>query len=150
MITIREMRMQDLEQVAAIEKKCFSEPWSLEGFASSLCSEYSFYLTVLWEERVIGYCGFLRSFEEADVTNVAVDENWRNQGIAERMLKALMEQGKAQGIERFTLEVRSSNQAALHLYKKLGFKSVGIRKNFYAKPTEDAVIMWTDFDRHFH
>ena len=137
------MQPEDLEQVAAIEKKCFSEPWSREGFASSLQSPDTLYLTAFFDGQVVGYCGLLRSFEEADITNVAVGEDWRNQGIAGMLLKELMEQGRQQGIERFTLEVRVSNQAAIHLYEKLGFESVGIRKRFYSKPVEDAMIMWT-------
>lgn len=137
------MQPEDLEQVAAIEKKCFSEPWSREGFASSLQSPDTLYLAAFREEQVVGYCGLLRSFEEADITNVAVGEGWRNQGIAGKLLKELMEQGRQQGIERFTLEVRVSNLAAIHLYEKLGFESVGIRKRFYSKPVEDAMIMWT-------
>ena len=143
MITIREMLPDDLVQVAEIEKQCFSEPWSREGFAASLKSTDTLYLTALEEEQVIGYCGLLRSFEEADITNVAVGEDRRNQGIAGRLLKKLMEQGHGLGIERFTLEVRVSNLAAIHLYESLGFEAAGIRRRFYSKPTEDALIMWT-------
>lgn len=137
------MKTEDLEQVTGIEKQCFSEPWSREGFASSLQLADTLYLTAVREEEILGYCGLLRSFEEADITNVAVREDCRNQGIAEAMLKELMHQGQESGIQRFTLEVRVGNKPAIHLYEKLGFESVGIRKNFYAKPTEDALIMWT-------
>ena len=143
MITIRKMLPDDLVQVAEIERQCFSEPWSREGFASSLASTDTLYLAALEEEQVIGYCGLLRSFEEADITNVAVREDRRNQGIAGRLLKKLMEQGHGLGIERFTLEVRVSNLVAIHLYESLGFEAAGIRRGFYSKPTEDALIMWT-------
>ncbi len=138
----RRMQPEDLEQVAVIEQQCFSEPWSREGFASSLRSPDTLYLTALEDGQVVGYCGLLRSFEEADITNVAVQEDHRNQGIAEGMLVELMRQGREWGIERFTLEVRISNQAAIHVYEKLGFTSVGVRRGFYSKPKEDAVIMW--------
>lgn len=141
---IREMCMQDLEQVAAIEKNTFSEPWSAEGFASSLVSKDTLYLVAEQEGKILGYCGYLQSFDEADITNVAVDAPYRNYGIAGQMLKQLMEQGRQNGIARFTLEVRVSNAAAIHLYEKLGFFSVGIRKRFYSKPVEDAMIMWTE------
>lgn len=143
MITIRKMCKEDLVQVAELEKKIFSEPWSQNGFADSLNSQDTLYLTAEKDGEVVGYCGLLRSFEEADITNVAVSEAWRGQGIAGRMLEELMLQGKQQGICRFTLEVRVSNAPAIHLYEKLGFASVGIRKRFYAKPVEDAMIMWT-------
>ena len=92
---------------------------------------------------MIGYCGLLRSFDEADVMNVAVAPDFRNRGVGRRMLQELMRRGTGRGIRRYTLEVRQSNDAAIHLYEKLGFASVGIRKNFYEKPTEAAVIMWT-------
>ncbi len=142
-IVIRAMHQEDLEQVAELEKSIFSEPWSREGFALSLASKDTLYFVAVCEERIVGYCGLLRSFEEADITNVAVDVSHRNQGIAEKMLSIMMQEGMERGIERFTLEVRSSNQAAIHLYERLGFGSVGVRKNFYSKPTEDALIMWT-------
>lgn len=142
-MTVRKMLPDDLVQVAEIEKQCFSEPWSKDGFASSLKSSDTLYLAALEEEQVVGYCGLLRSFEEADITNVAVRADRRNQGIARKLLESLMEHGRSQGIERFTLEVRVSNQAAIHLYESLGFVSVGIRKKFYSRPTEDAMIMWT-------
>lgn len=142
-ITIRNMQEADLEQVARIERDTFSEPWSREGFRTSLVSSDTLYLVAVCGDQIAGYCGLLRSFEEADITNVAVDEKYRKKGIARRMLTSLMEEGKTQGILRYTLEVRKSNEAALHLYETLGFENVGIRKGFYAKPLEDAVIMWT-------
>ena len=95
-------------------------------------------------DSMIAYCGFLQSFDEADITNVAVREEYRAQGVGRAMLEALMEGGKERGISRFTLEVRVSNIPALHLYESLGFVSAGIRKNFYDLPKEDAVIMWKE------
>ena len=72
-IVIRAMHQEDLEQVAELEKSIFSEPWSREGFALSLASKDTLYFVAVCEERIVGYCGLLRSFEEADITNVAVD-----------------------------------------------------------------------------
>ena len=151
MTEIRCMQPEDLDQVAEIEKTCFSEPWSREGFASSLRLPDTLYLAAEEEKQIVGYCGLLRSFEEADITNVAVREDCRNRGIAGKMLRELMRLGRESGIERFTLEVRVSNLSAIHLYEQLGFEAADVRKNFYAKPTEDALIMWTETpDRHFH
>ena len=118
-------------------------PWSENGFLCSLRSPDALYLTVRQGGKLLGYCGFLQSFDEADVMNVAVAPDFRGRGIAGQMLRELMERGRARGILRYTLEVRQSNAAAIHLYEKLGFVSVGIRKNFYEKPIESAVIMWT-------
>lgn len=140
---IRKMKEADIEAVAGIERQIFSMPWSEQGFRSSLNSEDTLYLVVDNEDQILGYCGFLQSFDEADITNVAVAPEMRNSGIGFAMLTELMQQGRARGIECYTLEVRAGNAAAIHLYEKLGFESVGIRKNFYDKPKEDAVIMWT-------
>lgn len=140
---ILQMRAEDIKEVAKLEAKLFSLPWSEKGFLDSLCSEYTIYLVVKKEGRIVGYCGLVRSFDEADITNVAVDPGEQNQGIGYAMLSKLMELGRQAGICRFTLEVRAGNASALHLYQKLGFESVGIRRRFYEKPVEDAVIMWT-------
>lgn len=143
-IQIDHMQKKDAAEVAAIEKQIFSMPWSENGFLTSLQSEDTLYLVARRQNRIVGYCGLLQSFEEADITNVAVAPKERGRGIAFAMLTSLMTLGKERGIERFTLEVRSGNAAAIHLYEKLGFASVGVRKNFYDKPKEDAVIMWTE------
>ena len=140
---IEKMRPEHIKEVAEIERRIFTLPWSEQGFLSSLQSEDTLYLVVRKEGRVAGYCGLLQSFDEADITNVAVAEEARGAGIGFAMLSELMRLGKERGIARYTLEVRASNAAALHLYEKLGFQSAGIRKNFYDRPKEDAVIMWT-------
>lgn len=144
MIIVREMQPSDLEQVAKIEKEIFSEPWSRDGFEASLQSKDTLYLTALEGERVAGYCGLLRSFEEADITNMAVAAGYRSRGIGREMLQTLMEKGREAGILRFTLEVRVSNWPAIHLYETLGFEAAGVRKHFYRKPEEDALIMWSE------
>ena len=79
---------------------------------------------------------------DADITNVMVREDHRRAGIAEEMLKELMERSKEIGARNFTLEVRASNLPAIRLYEKLGFKSEGVRPGFYEHPKEDAVIYW--------
>lgn len=142
MLEIRLMEMNDLEKVAAIEGSLFSQPWSLKGFQDSLNSPDTIYLTALWDGEVVGYCGLLKSFEEADITNVAVAKEFQGRGIAFAMLSLLLKAGNEKGISDFTLEVRVSNASAIHVYEKLGFVNEGIRKNFYEKPKEDAMIMW--------
>lgn len=141
---IEKMQPEDIKEVAGIERRIFTLPWSEQGFLSSLQSEDTLYLVVRKEGQIAGYCGLLQSFDEADITNVAVAEEARNEGLGFAMLSELMRLGKERGIARYTLEVRASNAAAIHLYEKLGFQSVGIRKNFYDQPKEDAVIMWTE------
>lgn len=141
-VEIREMCQADLEEVAALEQTIFSMPWSQKGFDAAIRQDAALYLTARLDGKLAGYCGLLQSFDEADITNVAVAPQFRNQGVAHAMLTQLMRNGKDRGIENFTLEVRAGNEAALHLYEKLGFERVGVRRNFYEKPQEDAVIMW--------
>lgn len=142
MLEIRRMTKEDLPEVAEIEADIFTMPWSAKGFGDAIENPYTLYLVALEDGKIAGYCGLWQSFEEADITNVAVREECRGRHTGTMMLDRLMELGKEQGITRFTLEVRSSNSAAVRLYEKLGFSSVGIRKRFYEKPVEDAVIMW--------
>ncbi len=138
------MRVEDIEEVAEIEKAVFSMPWSKEAFEDTIQKDMTIYIVAKKQGKVAGYCGLWISFDEADIMNVAVDAKYRRQGIAQQMLLFLMEQAKEKGVEKFTLEVRESNQSAINLYEKLGFKSVGLRKNFYSKPTENANIMWKE------
>lgn len=142
-IEIREMLMEDVPQVASLERRIFSLPWSEKSFAGSLVSGDTGYYTAWVDGALAGYCGYLRSFCEADITNVAVAMEYRNRGVGYAMLCAMMEEGRKKGIERYTLEVRVSNTAAISLYEKLGFERAGIRPGFYDRPKEDALIMWT-------
>lgn len=143
MITeIRSMRFSDLEAVVQIEEKLFSQPWSRQGFLDSLQADNTIYLVALADDTVAGYCGLLQVLDEADITNVAVDEAFQRRGIARALLQELFTQAQKRGVTALTLEVRKSNVSALSLYESLGFENCGIRRNFYEKPTEDAVIMW--------
>jgi len=142
MLEVRNMTRKDLEAVSILEKETFSIPWTKDGFEEALARADTLYLVAVMNSRLVGYCGFLHVLNEAYITNVAVEKNYRNLGVAERMLENLIKLGKQQGISAFTLEVRKSNKPAIRLYEKSGFVSAGIRKNFYEKPTEDAVIMW--------
>jgi len=141
-IEIRELRAEDAEELAGIESEAFSMPWTKRDFEELLSRSYCFYLVALADGRVAGCCGYTDSYGEADIDNVVVAEGFRNQGIAQKMLEKLIARGEAAGISAFTLEVRVSNAAAIHIYEKFGFRSVGIRPGFYEKPIEDAMIMW--------
>lgn len=140
---ISEMQPQDVREVALLEKEIFTMPWSENGFLTSLQSEDTLYLVVRRKHELIGYCGFLQSFDEADITNVAVSPAYRGKGVGYAMLAELMRRGRERGVARYTLEVRTGNVSAIRLYHRLGFEDAGIRKNFYEKPREDALIMWT-------
>lgn len=142
-INIRRMNREDVPAAAALERQCFSEPWSENAYLSALANENALYLVAESADgSIAGMCGLLDILGEGDISNVAVREDFRKKGIAERMLSELMKQGRERGISEFTLEVRASNEAAIRLYEKFGFVCEGCRKNFYEKPKEDALILW--------
>jgi len=139
---IRKMAEADLDEVCKIEEETFSDPWSRTSFLEAMSDENNNYIVAIIEGEVAGYCGYYGVCGEGYIYNVAVKQVFRRQGIGYRMLKELITQAEDRGITSLTLEVRKSNYPAINLYKKLGFKEAGIRKDFYTKPTEDAVIMW--------
>lgn len=141
-LEIRKLQEDDIEALAKIESEAFSMPWSKQDFKDLMGHGYCFYLVALADGKVAGGCGYTQSFEEATIDNVVVDANYCGCGIAQAMLRELIAQGEAAGVEAFTLEVRVSNDKAIHIYEKFGFKSEGIRPGFYEKPAEDAMIMW--------
>ncbi|MCD7738741.1 MAG: ribosomal protein S18-alanine N-acetyltransferase [Lachnospiraceae bacterium] len=139
---IRLMTPEDVPAVAAIEAASFSEPWSEKAFLEMLEREDTLYLTAVSDGQVVGMCGLLIGPYEAEVFNVAVSPRMRGKGIAGEMFAELLHRGRERGAEDFTLEVRASNQAAIHLYEKNGFVTEGVRPHFYSNPEEDALIMW--------
>ncbi len=141
-IEIRKLREEDIEPLSRIESESFSMPWSPKDFRDLLTRDYCIYLVALADGEVIGCCGMTNLCQEGNIDNVVVAERFRNRGVACAMLKELIAMGEEAGITAFTLEVRVSNAAAIHLYEKLGFVSEGIRPRFYEKPVEDASIMW--------
>ena len=141
-IIIRNLQEQDVEPLAAIEAASFSMPWSAKDFHALLFRDYCLYMVAEVDGEVAGCAGLTNICNEGNIDNVVVAERFRGCGVAGRLLSELIASGEAQGIEAFTLEVRVSNVAAIHLYEKMGFVSEGIRPNFYERPTEDAMIMW--------
>lgn len=137
---VRRMTLEDIPRVVQIEEECFSVPWSKKGFEDSLKRTDTVFL-VCEEEQVIGYIGMYLSFEEGEITNVAVGCAHRNRGCATRLLCAAKEEAKAHNVEMLVLEVRVSNAPARLLYQNQGFEEIGIRRNFYEHPCEDAIIM---------
>lgn len=142
MLQIDDMRKEDLEQVSAMEAACFSMPWSKKSFEENLNRSDAVYVVARDGEKVLGYCGAYVILNEADINQVAVDPVHRKKGVGGKMLAALLEKLRKAGTDAVTLEVRKSNEAAIALYESMGFVTEGIRKNFYEKPVEDALIMW--------
>ena len=139
---IRKMQAEDLPQVAAIEQSLFGDPWSEKAFRDTLEQEEAdFIVAVSEQEEIIGYCGAYRALDEAEIVNVAIKKEYQNHGYGAEMVKALIEEEKKNGAAFFFLEVRPSNLSAHRCYKKLGFKTIGIRKDFYESPKENALVM---------
>ncbi len=143
-MTVRRMKEEDIPQVEKIEKENFSQPWSAQGFLDALHNKNTIYLSAEENEEILGYLGLWKSLEEADITNVAVKKEARRRGIAGSLLEEAKRLAGKDGVTALTLEVRSGNTAALRLYEKHGFHSVGVRPGFYDRPKEDAVIMWAE------
>lgn len=117
-------------------------PWHRESFQEMIEDKNACYLVALQQEEVVGACGLRNIVGDGEVTNVVTKKAYQNRGIGATLLNQLFSIGRTMGVEAYTLEVRVSNRPAIHLYQKLGFKEEGIRKNFYEKPREDALIMW--------
>ena len=141
MMTFTEMKQAHVAQVAELEKLCFADPWSEKSIASELGNIWSYWVVALDGERVVGYIGSQSSADETDVMNVAVHPDYRRRGIAESLIEVLIRELKNRGSHALMLEVRDSNEPAIALYEKLGFQQVGLRKNYYHKPKEDALIL---------
>lgn len=146
-MTITNMTSEHVSQVAELEKLCFgTEAWSEKSVASELTNRLSLWLVALDGERVSGYVGSQSVLGESDMMNVAVHPDYRRQGIAEKLCLALVEALKEKGNHCLTLEVRASNEPAKALYEKLGFIQVGLRKNYYRNPREDACILRKEWE----
>lgn len=141
MLRIRTMTKEDCAKTAELEKRIFSQPWSEQGFLDGIAGEQNIFLVAEENGEICGYVGMYRALDEGEITNVAVAPEKRNSGVGWRLMQALLEEAKRQGICQIVLEVRVSNAAAIHLYDKCGFKNCGVRKGFYAFPKEDALIM---------
>ena len=142
---IAKMQEQHVAQVAALEKLCFSDPWSEKSVAGELSNELALWLVALEGETVAGYIGSQTVMGESDMMNVAVHPDCRKQGIATGLIVGLVEELHRRGSHSLTLEVRASNDSAISLYRKLDFQEVGRRRNYYLNPREDALILRKDF-----
>ncbi|MDX9975041.1 MAG: ribosomal protein S18-alanine N-acetyltransferase [FCB group bacterium] len=137
---------EHLEAIMAIEVEAYPEPWTLRMFQDEIRMARSyFYVGFLGEELAV-YGGFWLVVDEAHITSVAVKDVYRGRGLGRKLMDHLLDEAEIIGATRATLEVRVSNQVARSLYVSLGFRPVGIRKGYYPKNNEDAVVMLKDFD----
>lgn len=142
MCTIREMAASDAGALARLDARCFSVPWSEQSFNDEAENPIAYYFVACaGDGEIIGYAGYWRVGDEADITNIAVAEHMRRRGIASELLERLIRLARGEGLALMTLEVRKSNAPARALYERFGFKALGERKSYYINPREDAVIM---------
>lgn len=135
-----------IEQVARLEAECFSNPWSLRSITFELTNPLSLWFVALCDDKVVGYVGSQSVLGEADMMNLAVSERFRRQKIGEDLVTALVDGLKQRSVKSLTLEVRVSNEPAIHLYEKLGFQQIGRRPKYYANPREDALILKKEWE----
>ena len=146
-VRIVPMNGDHLDEVAELERICFSVPWSRNMLAEELDNLLSAFLVALDDnDRVVGYAGLQVVLDEGYITNVAVRPECRRMGVASQLLQVFLNFAKANKLAFLTLEVRASNYDAIALYGSRGFRSVGRRKNYYEHPKEDAIIMTLEFD----
>ena len=140
------MQKDYLDEVIKVEEQAYGEHhWSKESFFNELNNQLAKYYCAFNEQgELVGYCGCWQIMEEAHITNVAVSPNFRRQNIGEALLIAIIKSCYKEMVKYLTLEVRVSNEPAIKLYEKYGFKSLGVRKGYYQDNNEDALIMWTE------
>ena len=135
------MRPEHIPGVAAIERACFSQPWSERVLEAEQGNPNAVFFVAVSGGRVLGYVGMHRVLDEGYIANVAVDEAFRRHGLAAALMDRMFLFARENRLGFITLEVREGNAQAIRFYQRFGFGEVGRRKNFYANPTEDAILM---------
>lgn len=138
---IRKMGLDDLDDVMRLEPLLFSSPWTLDSYRFELTENPFAHYVVLEEQGIKGYLGLWIHDESAQITTVGVDPDNQNKGYGSALVEYAIQVCQEKNLAAITLEVRVSNQAALHLYQKFGFRKAAIRKNYYSHPDEDAILM---------
>ena len=141
-LIFRRMTQDDVDAVTEIEAKSFAMPWKRESFWRETKNELAEYIVCELDGKIVAYAGAWVSFNQAEVMSVAVDPEYRRQGIGAILFGELIKAVKARGATAITLEVRPSNTSAIKLYENFGLRSVGRRKGYYLDNGEDALIMW--------
>lgn len=135
-----------IPQIAAIERACFTDPWSESALGDELLSPLARYFVCTENGEVLGYIGTRMVLDECQVANVAVSPSCRREGVASFLMEAMLDFCRREGVRFVTLEVRVSNSAAQALYEKFGFQKTGIRPGYYQSPPEDALLMTLDME----
>lgn len=143
---IIDVKEEHIASIAALETLCFSTPWTAAQLRTQL-DDGNLFLCALENNSVLGYVGLRYVLDEGYISNIAVSPTARRRGIADALLTALEIRCRALSLAFMTLEVRAGNAAAVALYEKHGFRSVGLRKKYYQNPSEDAILMTLEFEK---
>ena len=136
------MDVCDISKLVELENLCFDDPWSENMLLEDLKNDNTLYIGAFIDDSIlVGYIGIWEIGDTGEITNVAVHPNYRKMGMASMLLEKLIEYCCNDGFRFINLEVRESNLPAINLYTKFGFEKVGLRKNYYKNPTENAVLM---------
>lgn len=140
-VTLQLATGEQLPEIAAIERRSFTDPWTKEFLTRVLRSEDIVFETALSEGKTVGYCVLRHVLDEGEIFNIAVSAAERGRGIGECLLRNTLDRGRSLELDRIHLEVRAGNTGAIALYKKLGFTPVAVNQGYYSRPREDAIIM---------
>lgn len=143
---LQPMTMEYVPQVAALEKVCFSTPWSESSIGGELQNQWAIWLVALEGDALAGYLGVQYSPDGADIMTIATAPAFRGRGVGRALIAEMAARLKSMGLQWLTLEVRPSNTAALGLYEAMGFQQVGRRPRYYRDPVEDAILMTLFFE----
>ena len=143
---LQPMTMEYVPQVAALEKVCFSTPWSESSIGGELQNQWAIWLVALEGDALAGYLGVQYGPDGADIMTIATAPAFRGRGVGRALIAEMAARLKTMGLQWLTLEVRPSNTAALGLYEAMGFQQVGKRPRYYRDPVEDAILMTLFFE----
>lgn len=137
----RKMTEEDIAQIADLEKKIFTDPWTNQGIYETFCQNQAFIAVAEQNDKIVGYGIIYYVLDEGEIARIAVDETVRRQGVGRGILDYICKCCKKENVIRLLLDVRESNVSARSFYEQYGFLADGMRKNFYEKPNENAVLM---------
>lgn len=143
---IEKMTISDLEEIKDVLEKDFDDFWKVNTLKEELLSNYSYFITIKLDKtnEILGFAGFKKTLDTADIMNIVVRKDFRNKKIGKKLLSSLIKKAKEQNIKTIFLEVNSKNLPALKLYENIGFKKIGIRKNYYKN--SDGINMKIELD----
>jgi ribosomal-protein-alanine N-acetyltransferase len=135
-----------IDDVLAVEEASFTNPWTRQMYLAELDNPGVSACVIAMGEggNIVGFCSFWRVLDELHINNLAVLPACRRRGVATTLLTHVLDEGAAGGARRATLEMRRSNEAARALYERFGFSVAGVRKGYYTKPDEDALVLWSE------